>query len=699
MSAIIGALRGVLSLDSAAFDSGVNRAMAKMSTMERRMAKVGSRMQSIGKRMALGVTLPLATMGTAAVGASLKVVDAQAKLARSFDTTVKSIQVLDRAADLSGVSFGEMQQASIQLTKRLSEAAQGSGPAKDALKLLRLEATELQKLPLDQRISAIQESLAKYVPEAERAAVMSDLFGSRAGLIFSRIDSAAIAIATSDVERFGVAVSEIDAEQIQITNDAISRLGLVGRGMANQLAASLAPTLQSIADAMANVSNWFNGLSDQGRIFVGVAAATATAVGPLLIALGGVVKLVAPVVSGLGLIAAAARGVAVAMVAASGPWGVLAALAGGAAAYFLLFREEAEKIPTPLEAARAAQSSLNSQLGIFHAVAAPEAGKAAINAANDFYQMAAAAREAAASNLAMVQSELAAQQVWNDNMPWESFGGDMMEKVISEDVAVAKEELAQAEALLATAQNQRASTARQVMTADREMASNLGIVNDEVKIAIEGIDGLTTSLGQAGSSGSSSLAKLKAGVQDLEEPISQTGQLFGRTFSDIIRRSNDAGDALARLTDQLADQIFTSGFNSLWSGLGLDALIGSIFPSAKGNVFAGGRAVPFANGGVVTGPTLFPMPGRQTGLMGEAGPEAIMPLTRIGGKLGVRAQGGGSSGRVQVDVFVNDDGKIGAIARSEAQNVAVSVVEGGLRQYDQALPDRVQEISNDPRAR
>ena len=76
-----------------------------------------------------------------------------------------------------------------------------------------------------------------------------------------------------------------------------------------------------------------------------------------------------------------------------------------------------------------------------------------------------------------------------------------------------------------------------------------------------------------------------------------------------------------------------------------------------------------------------------------------MPLTRIGGKLGVRAQGGVGSGRVQVDVFVNDDGKIGAIARSEAQNVAVRVVEGGLRQYDNALPDRVQEISNDPRAR
>ena len=50
--------------------------------------------------------------------------------------------------------------------------------------------------------------------------------------------------------------------------------------------------------------------------------------------------------------------------------------------------------------------------------------------------------------------------------------------------------------------------------------------------------------------------------------------------------------------------------------------------------------MPFANGGVVTGPVSFPMRGGM-GLMGEAGPEAIMPLTRgADGKLGVRSSGG-----------------------------------------------------------
>lgn len=64
-------------------------------------------------------------------------------------------------------------------------------------------------------------------------------------------------------------------------------------------------------------------------------------------------------------------------------------------------------------------------------------------------------------------------------------------------------------------------------------------------------------------------------------------------------------------------------------------------PSENGNVFSNGNLVPYADGGVVGSPTTFPMNDGRTGLMGEAGPEAIMPLKRgKNGKLGVQAEGG-----------------------------------------------------------
>lgn len=62
--------------------------------------------------------------------------------------------------------------------------------------------------------------------------------------------------------------------------------------------------------------------------------------------------------------------------------------------------------------------------------------------------------------------------------------------------------------------------------------------------------------------------------------------------------------------------------------------------AANGNAYSAGNLIPFANGGipgVVSSPTTFPMTGGRTGLMGEAGPEAIMPLGRDShGQLAVR---------------------------------------------------------------
>lgn len=74
---------------------------------------------------------------------------------------------------------------------------------------------------------------------------------------------------------------------------------------------------------------------------------------------------------------------------------------------------------------------------------------------------------------------------------------------------------------------------------------------------------------------------------------------------------------------------------------------------AKGGVFGAGGVTPFASGGVVGSPTLFRFAGG-TGLMGEAGPEAIMPLQRgKDGRLGVRAEGAGAGGSVVVELGGN----------------------------------------------
>ncbi len=229
---------------------GFGRLSAEMELANTRLASFARR---AGIALA-AVAAAAAAAGVAMVRSGLANIDAQAKLAQSMRTTVESIQTLTWAGELAGVSMGEIEQATKKLTTRLSEAAGGSGAAVGALRQLNLTAAELQALPLDQRIVAIQDALNGFVPEAERAAVASDLFGDRAALAFLRIDSATLRDAARDVQDFGVAVSAADAAQVERTGDAIARLSLIWTGLVNRLTVAVAPALEAVATKLADMA-------------------------------------------------------------------------------------------------------------------------------------------------------------------------------------------------------------------------------------------------------------------------------------------------------------------------------------------------------------------------------------------------------------------------------------------------------------
>ena len=238
---------------------GVGEAGAKgFGRLSREMDLANTRLAAFARRAKLAAaaaTAAVAAAGVAMVRSGLQTVDAQAKLAQSLGTTVASIQTLERAGELAGVSMSGIEQATKDLTRRLSQAAANGGPAAAALERLGLSAADLLSLPLDERVGAINAAIENFVPAAERAAVAGQLFGEEGSIAMSRIDTATLRQATEDVQAFGVVVSEADADQIERTNDAISRLGLVWRGLSNQLAVAAAPALEAVADAMAALAN------------------------------------------------------------------------------------------------------------------------------------------------------------------------------------------------------------------------------------------------------------------------------------------------------------------------------------------------------------------------------------------------------------------------------------------------------------
>jgi len=139
--------------------------------------------------------------------------------------------------------------------------------------------------------------------------------------------------------------------------------------------------------------------------------------------------------------------------------------------------------------------------------------------------------------------------------------------------------------------------------------------------------------------------------KEFKKELTETEKLVKSIENTLATSMASAIEGLIDGTKSLSESL--SGvlrqMASLLLNFGTKSLMGSIFPSANGNVYANNKIVPFASGGVVNKPTIFPM-ANGMGLMGEAGPEAIMPLRRgANGKLGVESSGGVGNVVVNVD--------------------------------------------------
>lgn len=182
---------------------------------------------------------------------------------------------------------------------------------------------------------------------------------------------------------------------------------------------------------------------------------------------------------------------------------------------------------------------------------------------------------------------------------------------------------------------------------------------DDLDAQVEALD---DNLGQAAGMAAAfngELARVRAGFAEAGHDVATLERGMSNGLSRSIRGLVVQGDSLSEALDKMANTMINAAFNAAvkpvsnhFGGLlaeGAGNLMSGLLPFAKGGSFAQGRVQPFANGGIVSGPVTFPMRGGM-GLMGEAGPEAIMPLSRgPDGKLGVQARGGG----VPVNVVMN----------------------------------------------
>jgi len=179
------------------------------------------------------------------------------------------------------------------------------------------------------------------------------------------------------------------------------------------------------------------------------------------------------------------------------------------------------------------------------------------------------------------------------------------------------------------------------------------------------------------------LDSLRLKTLDLTSAATTFSKVMAQAFAGSVIGGRQFEDVLKSLALKMSDLALRAAFKPIESAFSSGAayqmfagLFGGSARNAPGAMpaFGAGGIKPFAAGGVVGTPSYFPLMDGGTGLAGEAGPEAIMPLQRgPDGRLGVAAASGGNSIHVQiatpdVDSFRRSESYItGQIARAVAR--------------------------------
>jgi len=251
--------------------SGANDAAKAMDQMGRQAEKTAGDM-SVLKNVVIGAVAikglqsladAFVSAGRAAISYAMQVADSYDALNDLADRTgmaVTALQSLQIAAKLSGV---EDASAAIQkLTVAIGQAAE-SGKA-DAFSKLGLDFEKLEAMSPDEQFQAVQRAIAALPTHAERAAAAMSIFGKSGVELLPLMDENLQQI-EERMQALGATLSDDQVNAIDRMNDSLTMVKSTFDGIIGQVAANLAPVVESLAeDFLAFVESFNGGAGGQG---------------------------------------------------------------------------------------------------------------------------------------------------------------------------------------------------------------------------------------------------------------------------------------------------------------------------------------------------------------------------------------------------------------------------------------------------
>ena len=283
---------------------------ARTAGFKRGMATMRQGLQTVSKHArtaGLALTPFTAAMGLA-VRQAVKTGDEYHKMALRTGESVENLSALSHAAELSGTSMQVVEKGLRNLSQRAVDFSKGIGIAKDAFEELGIQVTNSTgRMKTGTALTLeIAEALRNVEDDTRRAALAMDVFGMRAGpamLPLLREGQAGIRKLMEEADKLGITMSTRDAAAAAQFNDQLTRLKGSVAGISREIVMSFLPILESVVAGFVNMSK-------STKRHIGMVVALLGVGGPLMLGLSALAG--HPVIAGVALFATAIGAVAVA---------------------------------------------------------------------------------------------------------------------------------------------------------------------------------------------------------------------------------------------------------------------------------------------------------------------------------------------------------------------------------------------------
>lgn len=175
------------------------------------------------------------------------------KLSGTLKDSTAALSQYSYVAKLSGVQFPVLTKAFQDQSRKIAEAAKGYGDGAQALKELGLDAKKLDLLTPTQQFEILADSLNKISNTNNRTALAIKLWSDQGANILRVTDqgSEGIRKMRAEFDRLGGTLTQEAVDKMAATNDAIAKMGIAGKSLANSIAVNIGPYLAEFANWLA----------------------------------------------------------------------------------------------------------------------------------------------------------------------------------------------------------------------------------------------------------------------------------------------------------------------------------------------------------------------------------------------------------------------------------------------------------------